>query len=177
MSNVAFEKPVEDSVPKINDEVAVGEDLVFQRRWWKFESVMWSLIAILLLLNFLGVFGRGPAAHASLQNDALSIKYERVERFGTPAIFHVLFAPDVMSKGKVELFVSQSVVDELGAQRVIPAPLESAVGAGGITYTFAAGQAPGSVEFALQPARAGIYHFTVGIPGSAPLSGRIIVVP
>ena len=177
MSNVAFEKPVEDSVPKINDEVAVGEDLDFQRRWWKFEAAMWWVIAFILLLNFIGVFGRGPVAHASLHNDALAIKYERVERAGTPAILHVQFSPAAIGKGEVKLYVSQSIVDELGAQRVIPAPSDTAVGAGGLTYTFTAGEAPGAVEFALEPAKAGIYHFTIGIPGSAPLSARIIVVP
>jgi len=28
---------IDDSVAKVDDEVAGGEDLDFQRRWWKFE--------------------------------------------------------------------------------------------------------------------------------------------
>ena len=177
MSEVAFEKPVEDSVPKINDEVAVGEDLKFQRSWWKFETVMWWTIAVILLLNFAGVFGRGPFAHTQISNDVMLVKYERVERTGTPSILEVQFQPATLKKGQVKLHVSQSIVDELGAQRVIPSPLDTAVGNGGLTYTFSAEQDPGAIQFALQPSKPGIFHFTMQVPGSPTLTARVIVVP
>ena len=177
MSDVAFSKPVEDSVPKINDEVAVGEDLGFQRKWWKFEAFMWWVIALVLVLNFAGFLGRGPAARATLSNDAMLVKYERVERTGTPSILEVEFQPNTLGKKQVKLHVSQSVVNELGAQRVIPSPLDTAVGGGGLTYTFSAEEAPGSVQFALQPSRPGIFHFTLEVPGSPPLAARVVVMP
>ena len=177
MSDIAFQKPVGDSVPKINDEVAVGEDLQFQRRWWKFEGVMWWLIAAVLLMNFAGLFGRGPLSHAHMSNDAMDVTYERVERTGTPAILKVQFKAATGSARQVKLHVSQSIVEELGAQRVIPSPLDSAVGDGGLTYTFSAEEVPGSVEFALQPPRPGIYRFTVEVVGSSALSARVVVMP
>jgi len=177
VSDVAFSKPVQDSVPKINDEVAVGEDLGFQRKWWKFETLMWWVIAFILVLNFAGFLGRGPMAHAMLSNDAMIVKYERVERTGTPSILEVQFQPATLGKGLVKLHVSQSVVNELGAQRIIPSPLDTAVGRGGLTYTFTTEEAPGSVQFALQPSKPGIFHFTLEVPGSAPLSARVVVMP
>ena len=177
MSHVAFSKPVEDSVPKINDEVAVGEDLGFQRKWWKFETFMWWVIAFILMLNFAGFLGRGPMAHAMLSNDAMIVKYEGVERTGTPSILEVQFQPATLGEGRVKLHVSQSVVNELGAQRIIPSPLDTAVGRGGLTYTFTTEEAPGSVQFALQPSKPGIFHFTLEVPGSAPLSARVVVMP
>ncbi len=177
MSDVAFSKPVEDSVPKINDEVAVGEDLGFQRKWWKFETFMWWVIALVLVLNFAGFLGRGPVAHATLSSDAMLVKYERVERTGTPSILEVQFQPNTLGKKKVKLHVSQSVVNELGAQRVIPSPLDTAVGGGGLTYTFSAEEAPGSVQFALQPSKPGIFHFTLEVPGSPPIAARVVVMP
>lgn len=177
MSDVAFEKPVEDSVPKINDEVAVGEDLDFQRRWWKFESAMWWIISAVLCLNFAGVFGRGLLAHAEISNQSMDVKYERVERTGTPAILKVQFKGAAQADGRVRLHVSESIVEELGAQRVIPSPLESAIGDGGLTYTFPAEEAPGAVEFALQPPRPGIYRFTISTAGAPALSARVVVMP
>jgi hypothetical protein len=177
VSDVAFEKAVGDSVQKINYEVAVGEDLQFQRRWWKFEGVMWWVITAILLLNFAGIFGRGPLSHAHMSNEAIEVKYERVERTGTPAILKVEFKSPALNSGKVKLHASQSVVEELGAQRVIPSPLDSAVGNAGLTYMFSAEQAPASVEFALQPPRPGIYQFTIQVPGSSALTARVIVVP
>jgi hypothetical protein len=177
VSDIAFERPVDDSVQKINDEVAVGEDLQFQRRWWKFEGIMWWIITAVLLLNFAGVFGRGPLSHAQMSNDAMDVKYERVERTGTPAILKMEFNSAALHAGKVKMHVSQSLVEELGAQRVVPSPLESAVGGGGITYTFSAEQAPGAVEFALRPPKPGVYYFTIQVAGSSALSARVIVVP
>ena len=174
---MAFEKPVGDSVPKINEEVAVGEDLEFQRKWWKFEGVMWWVISVVLVLNFAGVFGRGPVAHADLSNDSMLVKYERVERTGTPSILEVRFKPQTFQDGHVTLRVSQSVVDELGAQRVIPSPADTAVGKDGLTYTFSADKTPGYVQFALQPARPGVFHFTVQVPGSPAISARVVVMP
>jgi len=173
----AFLKPVEDSVPKINHEVAVGEDLAFQRKWWRFETTMWWAIAALLLMNFVGVLGRGPVAHATLSNSAMLVKYERVERTGTPSILKVEFQPDVLGKGSVKLHVSQSLVDELGTQRVIPSPSDTAVGRGGLTYTFSAEEAPGAVQFALQPSKPGIFEFSLEVPGSSPLSAQVVVMP
>jgi hypothetical protein len=177
LSEVAFEKPVGDSVPKINEDVAIGEDLEFQRKWWKFEGAMWWVIAVILLLNFAGVFGRGPVAHARLSNDSMIVKYERVERSGTPSILEVQFKPETFQNGHVKLHVSQSIVDELGAQRVIPSPLETAVGNDGLTYTFSAAAIPGTVLFALQPAKAGVFHLSLDVPGSAPVAARVVVMP
>ena len=177
MSEVAFQQPVEDSVPKINDEVAVGEDLSFQRRWWKFETAMWWVIAVFLLMNLAGVFGRGPVAHARRSNAAMVVKYDRVERTGTPSILVVQLRPQVLGQRTFKLRVSQSLVEELGTQRVIPSPTETAIGSGGLTYTFAAEPGPGSVEFALQPARPGIFKLTLQVEGYPELSARIVVVP
>lgn len=177
MSEVPFQQPVEDSVPRINEEVAVGEDLSFQRRWWKFEGAMWWVIAVLLILNLAGVFGRGPLAHTRISNEAMVIKYDRVERTGTPSFFVVQLQPQVLAQRSFKMHVSQSLVQELGTQRVIPSPSETTVGNGGLTYSFSAEPGQGSVEFALQPARPGIFKLTVQVAGYPELAMRVVVVP
>jgi hypothetical protein len=64
MVSKPFTKPVEDSVARVNYEVAVGEDLEFQRKWWKFENAAWVLFTLIIIIDLLGVFGRGPVAKA-----------------------------------------------------------------------------------------------------------------
>ncbi len=59
MADSTETRPVEDTVPKVDNEVAVGEDLPFQRKWWKFENAVWIVFSIVILLDLLGVFGRG----------------------------------------------------------------------------------------------------------------------
>lgn len=178
MSRVEFQKPVEDSVAKVNHEVAVGEDLEFQRVWWRFERVVWSIFLLIILCDIGGLFGRGPLAQAHLQNGAMQIKYERIARYGTPSMMRVAFDPSaVQPDGKYHLFVSESLVHELGAERVIPSPELTAIGSGGLTYTFAATPGQASAQFALQPSKPGSFYFTIQAPGSTPLQGHVFVMP
>ncbi len=177
MTQIAFQKPVEDSVPKINDEVAVGENLEFQRSWWKFEHAIWIFFALLIAADLAGLFGRGPLANASIANSYMSVHYERIERNGTPSLLHVDFNAEAIHNGKIQLYVSNSVVARLGAQRIIPSPETSTVGNGGITYTFPATTIPANVTFALQPDHAGLTQFTLQVPGSDHLEAKIFIVP
>lgn len=172
-------KPVEDLGHKVDGAVSVGEDLEFQERWWKFENVVWSFFALLLLLDVLGVFGRGWAAKAktATSDGALNIQYERIERTMTPSVMRVHFGPNAAIDGKYKLFVSASVVGELGNQRIAPQPESSSVGDGGYVYTFPALGEPAVVSFSLEPASPGIYHWKLGIPGGAAIQKRVVVVP
>ena len=87
--------------------------------------------------------------------------YERVERFGTPSILTIAIGPNAVENRQVKLWVSNSVVTRLGNQRIIPQPISSSIADGGILYTFTSGEKPSSVAFALQPASAGMSHFTI----------------
>ena len=157
--------PVEDSVAKIGDELAVGEDLEFQRRWWRFERAIWIFFAVIVVLDMCGAFGRGPLAdaHKRSTSGALDLRYERVERFSTPSILTIQVAPQAVHSGKVQLWVSNSVVKQLGNQRIIPQPASSTNNDGGVLYTFPTlpGSRPASVEFALQPAERGSSSLTI----------------
>jgi hypothetical protein len=66
-------------VPKIDDQVAVGEDLDFQCKWWRFEDAVWCVFLAVLICDLLGLFGRGWFAKAerSTPDEALTLHYER----------------------------------------------------------------------------------------------------
>lgn len=177
MSSQPFEKPVGDSVSKIDGEIAVGEDLEFQRKWWRFERVAWVVVALLIGADLAGAFGRGPLAYAQISSSAMHVKYERIERADSPSILRVQLNPNTFHDGKAQLFINESIVDGLGAQRVIPAPASSTIGNGGITYTFDASAGLSTVSFALEPTHMGFQHFSLQVPGTEPVQGRIVVVP
>ena len=166
-------------VPKVDNAVAIGEDLRFQERWWTFEKVIWSFFALILLLDVLGVFGSGWFANARLEvpGSGMLVDYERVERRATPSSLDVHFAPDAVQNGTVQLFVSDTLIKQLGTQRVAPQPRESVIGNGGITYTFPATSIPAQVQFGLLPGRAGVEGFTLQVPGRSAVGARVVVVP
>jgi hypothetical protein len=179
MATESFTQPVEESVSKVNNEVEVGEDLDFQRKWWRFENVVWVIFSRIILLDVCGVFGRGPVAKAERRaaDGTIDVKYERIERTESPSILTIRFGQSAIVEGKIKLYVSESLVQGLGTQRIIPAPLASEVGNGGLTYTFLASRAPASVALALEPSGPGMYEFTIGVVGAEPVHAKVFVVP
>ena len=108
---------------------------------------------------------------------SLHLQYERVERASTPSIMTMHFDPGAVHDRQLRLFVSQSVVKELGAQRVVPQPQTSTLGNGGITYGFPATGGPLVVEIALEPSFPGMHEFAVRVENGAPVTGKVMVVP
>lgn len=179
MAASAQTKPVEDTISKVNDEVAVGSDLEFQRKWWRFTRALWIVFAGLVVADLLGCFGRGPLAKAQVRtpDGTMDIKYERIERFSTPSILRVQFGSSAIRDGKIQLWVSDTLVKPLGNQRVIPQPLTSVEDRGGILYTFPVTTPPASVAFALEPISPGIYETSLQVPGAEKVTVRIYVMP
>jgi hypothetical protein len=171
--------PVEDSVPKVNDELAVGSDVEFQHRWESLENVIWIFLVIFLLLSLLGFFGRGPMANVKTNapDGSMKVQYERFQRFSTPSVMTVQIAPAAIHNGKVELWVSEALVKPLGNQRVIPQPDKSQVGDGGVLYAFPVSQGQASIEFQTQPSKIGKTELKLRVPGYSELDLNIYVFP
>ena len=171
--------PVSDSVPKVDNAVAVGEDLQFQRHWWRFEHIVWWFFGLVLLGDVLGAFGQGPLANArrTASDQTIDVTYERIERATTPSILTVHPGAAAIHDGKMQLYVSDSVVKQLGNQRISPEPAASILGDGGITYEFPITTTPATIQFALEPSRPGIHEFSMHVPGGDAISGRVIVLP
>jgi hypothetical protein len=171
--------PVGDTVPKVNSEVAVGEDVEFQRRWWKFEKTVWVIFVVFVLLDLAGVFGRGPAAKAHLGtgDGSMDVTYERIERAGTPSVLTVKFGQSAIRNGQIQLWASEDLVTKLGNKQIAPQPASSALGNGGLHYIFPATVQPASAVFSLQPSAPGLYRLTLHTPDSVDLNFKILVMP
>lgn len=172
-------KPVGDTVPKINDEVAVGEDLDFQRAWWRVERGIWIFFLLLIIADLLGAFGRGwlAKAHVTTHDQSLDVSYERIERYGTPSILRIELPASIIHDGKAQLWVSEDLVKSLGNQKVVPQPERSVVGQNGILYTFPVSTPPMTLEFGLQPTSIGVNRISFQSPGFEKLDLKIWVMP
>ncbi len=173
-------RPVEeDSVSKVNNDIAVGSDLEFQRRWWHFEIAIWTVFTLFVILGLLGFFGRGHFAkgETAAKDGTIDVKYEKIERFGTPSLITVQFGPNATREGKVKLWAGKTLFKDLGAQRIAPQPLESVIGEDGFTYTFPAEGKPESVQLALQPTSAGRSEIQLRVPGSETVTAKVLVLP
>ena len=179
MASTAELKPVGDDVPMVEGKIAVGEDMEFQRRWWRLEKIVWSFFVLILIADLSGILGRGPLANADAQtaDGTLRVKYERVLRENTSSIMTILPQASTVQNGKFQLFLSDSVLKQFGAQRIIPQPETSTVGGGGVTYTFPASGDPMTIQIELKPSFIGSHPFQVGIPGGQSVQRKSIVLP
>src|SRR5947209_10382217 len=105
MSASPITRRVNDDVPRYNDEVAVGEDLEFQRKWWKFENAVWVIFGIIILCDILGAFGRGWLARAKARtpDGAAELSYERMERAFTPSVMSLEINQSGIQNGQVNV--------------------------------------------------------------------------
>jgi hypothetical protein len=180
MGKTEFASPVIDSVPKVNQEVAVGEDLEFQRKWWTFEKLVWTFFAVILLFALLGLFGRGWLARTEKHSadGNLILKYDRIQRTGTPSDLTVIFGPDAIHDGHIRLYLSESIINGLGAQRISPQPQTSSLGDGGVTYTFPAIGRSATVLISDQPSGPGSFTFRAVLPDTnSSVESSVVVVP
>lgn len=179
MSVAMRNSPVEDTVPKVNSEVAVGEDVEFQRKWWKFESAVWIVFIVLVLLDLSGAFGRGPLAnaHKATPDGVMNVTYERIERTGTPSVLKVEFGNTAITGKQIHLWADENLITKLGNKQIAPQPESSVVGDGGVHYTFLATTQPATAMFSLQPSAPGIYQLTLRASGSSELHFKILVMP
>jgi hypothetical protein len=179
MSYIPKTKRVEDSVPKVNNELAVGSDPEFQDRWEIFERIAWTVFLLFIVASLAGAFGRGPLAQAKAKasDGSLEVKYERVQRSGTPSIMTIAFPQSSVQNDTVQLWADDNLVKPLGTQRVVPQPFTSVLSAGGILYTFPATTTPFSVEFQTQPGAIGGADLKLQVPGKAMVRIHVFVMP
>lgn len=178
MTQVSMEE-IGDPVPKVDNRLAVGEDLEFQRRWWRVERIVLSLFAAVVLFDLLGGFGSGLLEKTKLvlPGNAARLEYDRVDRVNTPSILSVDFGPGGVSNGQASLWVSDELAGKLGNQRVIPEAASSTIERGGIRYLFPTRSLPARVEFALQPLRAGLFTLHVQAANGPLEPIHILVAP
>jgi hypothetical protein len=107
----------------------------------------------------------------------MKIDYERIERFSTPSLLTVSFGKQAIRDGKIQLWVSESLVKKLGNQRIVPQPAASSIGNSGILYTFPVTGVPATAEFALSPASPGSAELQMQVLGSSMVNLKVFIVP
>lgn len=168
-----------DSFPRSEGSVSISEDMDFQNAWWRFERIAWYVLAVVIIADAIGLLGQGWLARTqhTAGDGTLRLSYDRIQRANAPSEITLQFSPAAVHNGRVNVFASQNIVKQLGAQRIIPEPQSSQIGSGGITYTFPAGASPANVSIALQPLRPGICRIELSIAGAQPVRAGILVLP
>lgn len=135
-------------------DLQINQDLSFQEREWSVQRVGGILLAAIVVLGLLGLFGTGPLSSATTGSidDGLKLSYERFVRHDGQTSWEVHISPDQISNGQVELWVSSDYLDSVDIERISPQPDQVRNEGDRLVYIFpASADEPMSVTFSFRP--------------------------
>ena len=165
---------------RVNDELEVGYDQRFERRWAWAERVGRVVMVVFVGAALAGLFGRGPFSHrtTTVTGSALAVDYEPVARVqtGTQVTLHLL---NDRQSPTVDVFVSTQIVEPMGLRYILPQPVAERPDGLGMVLTLAMppGRVDNAVRLLLQPAGIGLVSETARLAGHKPVTWRQLVLP
>jgi hypothetical protein len=146
----------------------------FQRRTWLIERIGWLVLALIVLLALLGLFGSGFLSKRSVEAGTLTIQYERFQRATRLVQFTFHFAPSPNSERRLQLNAAFQRNYEIGS--IQPPPARSS--ADGLNLTFAAPPGnPADVVIWAHPRAYGTTRFEIRVDDEPPLTFSAFVYP
>ena len=147
---------------RVNDELEVGYDEVFEQRWNVAQNVGLVVMVLFLLVCVSGLLGRGPFSHrtASAPDKSLQVDYEPAAREGTPTQVTLRLPNTSETPVQVSVFLSGNMAEPMGLSRTVPDAVSTMVGTQGLVLRFVVAplQADAKIRLDAMPASAGIVH-------------------
>jgi hypothetical protein len=164
-------------------DLQINEDIGFQRRIWRFQTVGRVVMALVLLAALLGLLGPGLLSnHASADSPqaALGVKeYERFLRFMKPTTLRIGLEPGAVTEREARVWFDRQYIEGVQIQHITPQPESVEAGSKGLTYVFNVEDPNQSTAFSfdLQPQKMGLLQGRVGLEGEEPVSFKQFVYP
>lgn len=143
----------------------ISQDLAFQQREWRVQRLLWAVLALLLGLGLVGVFGSGPVAHATAEAPGLAVAYERIARKRAPHELRFVVDPSALPAGGMALWIDAALLDKLDIQRITPEPDAERAGPDRVVFAIDVADAAGPVEVVIdvEPSEPGGFAGRAGI--------------
>jgi hypothetical protein len=152
-----------------------------QERTWVLQRVAWCVMGLLVLAALAGLFATGPLSSTESrdQSDLVQVEYQRFQRHMAPSTLMIRLGPAVVSRDTVSLQFSESFVDAVQVQKIVPEPKEAKATPTGVEYTFAVADPAQSAKmrFFMRTEKIGIIAAQVGLRGREPARFRMFVYP
>lgn len=119
----------------VQDVEAVG----FQRWEWAVERVWWAVLAGLLVISLLGVFGSGAVSETTVggRDAGVRLEYERFARNGGIANWFFAVEPSAVRGNTATIVIGDDLAGAMQVQNISPAPSTETSTREGIVYEFA----------------------------------------
>jgi hypothetical protein len=161
-------------------ELETSEDLVFERRMWRFERIGWLAMLALLIAAATGLLGgSGPLSRdvVSAEGGKLTASYASYARVRAPENVVVQLAD--MPAGEFRVWIDRDAVEAVEPDTIQPTPSAVEVDADRHVFVFRGGDRPGprQVRFDFKPTRMGRARTHLGLVGGPEVALRQLVYP
>lgn len=159
----------------------IDQDITFQEKEWKVQRVAWAVMALLVVLGLLGLFGQGWLSNgtAASEDDAIVVEYQRFLRLDGQGSLEVRVSPDLVRGETLELAVSTGLLDDVEIQAYSQEPTEVRNTGDGLILAFPVEQ-PGDtigITISFIPQSMGRLTGTVGVVGGPEVELSQFVYP
>lgn len=169
-----------DTVSRTED-IEVGCDLDFERRWWRLQRIGWVIFVLLLIAGVLGLFGHGPwsKATANPPGSELRVCYDRLARRETPCILELHLEKAALTSTEVRIHLNRALVERMQLKEIVPVPVQAEPLADGARFLFRIDPSCDSavIHFSENPTTPGIVDAEITVEGAQPVRFRQFIYP
>lgn len=137
--------------------IELDEDIDLHKKGWSLQRIAWLIIAILILLFILGLFGSGPLSNKTIKKGRHQVKYEQYLRYENKN--KITFSVSDISK-EIQLEIPQEYLNYFLIKKITPSPKEVKVVKGQVQYTFS-GSGDINICLYLKPEKTGSIESTI----------------
>ncbi len=163
------------------DDIELGCDLTFERRWWRIQRIGWVILTLLILGGVIGIFGHGPLseATASSSGSQVEVHYDRLARRETPAMLQLRLDKAAIASGEVRIRMNHTLLDHMQLKQIIPEPLATEPLADGARFIFRTDPTRDSalIVFLSSPTQPGFAESEVVVEGAEPVRFHQFIFP
>ena len=154
------DRDVSSTVPARRDE------LRFQRRLWRVERAAWWVQLAIVGGALLGLAGRGPLAHGTVEREGVKLDFERLARHESEGEMTLEVTPALVPAGELRLCADRRWLEGVEIDAMVPEPERTETGDTVTCFRFGVtGGGPARVRFRLDYRSMGWRRGRLGIDG------------
>lgn len=158
----------------------IENNVEFERKWHRFEQVVWVALVALLVAICLGYFGRGPQARrtAVAADGSLSVTYDSVLRSHAQSEIELIVERGPVGGSEVHVRLAGAWLTSVPYLQMLPEPSAATARRDSTTYTFRAEtEKPARIRLVQRTTAIGHFRSVASLPGHPDVVIEQIVLP
>jgi hypothetical protein len=158
----------------------IENNVEFERKWHRFEQVVWVVLIAMLTAVCLGYFGRGPRAKrtAVAADGSLSVAYDRVMRAHSQSEVELILESNATVAPQTAVRLGGAWMTAVPVQQMMPPASSTTASRDSATFQFEAELGkPARIRMVQRAVTPGRFRSTASIPGRADVTIEQIVLP